>query len=93
LKDSRYVVYYDLLLYLQQQEEADEDCKASSADSKHDSKHDDAPLIYREESDGTYDMEVIPRRGGRVVQDDISLDEILENEVNRMPSKTRNIHK
>jgi hypothetical protein len=87
------VVYYDLLLHLQEQEENEEERKSAASDSKHESKHndDDAPKIYREESDGTYDMEVsIPRKGK--VRDEDSLDEILEGEVNRMSSKTR-VHK
>jgi hypothetical protein len=85
-----------LLLHLQQQEEVDEDSKA---DAKHggDSKDSDGgptPLIYREESDGTYDMDVIPRKrnlGGS--KDEPGLDEVLEDEVNKMSTKARSIHK
>jgi hypothetical protein len=91
LKDSRYVVYYDLLLHLQQREEADEENDAKHGDSKADAP----PLIYREESDGTYDMDVIPRKrnllGGS--KDEPGLDEVLEEEVNRASTKTRTIHK
>jgi hypothetical protein len=88
-------VYSDLLLHLQQQE-ADEDSKA---DAKHggDSKDSDGrtrSFISREESDGTYDMDVIPSKrnlGGS--KDEPGLDKILEDEVNKMSTKARSIHK
>jgi hypothetical protein len=112
LKDSRYVVYDDFLLHLQQQEEADEeDSKhsagpSSSFSSFSDAKHEDsktsadsdnkhaaaAPLLYREESDGTYDMDALPQRRGSKVEP--GLDEILEEESHRITTAgARRIHK
>ena len=80
LKGSRYVAYYDLLV---QQEDVREDSKSSSADAKHgDSKSESVP--HNPRNNGLV-------RVGSVVEP--GLDEVLEDETDRVLTKSRSMRK
>jgi hypothetical protein len=83
LHHSRFLVYSDLLVYFRNEEDSD---------SKNYSKEDDhSPKLHHEESDVNFDREqaTIPRKGDRKLHEGASLDQILEDEIDRMSSKTR----
>lgn len=89
--DSRYVVYYDLLLHLQEEEEKLEE---NMDEVKHDEKHSYHP---NSESKHDYDLPHVTHTAKHVPtkkesDDRLSLDEVLDEEVVRMSSKS-NLHK
>ncbi len=91
MQDSRYVVYYDLLLHLQEEEEKLE--TEMEVEGKHNSEHKlefyDPHKEEEKEKKIEQDRRPSHHHCQPVIEERLSLDETLDNEIERVSTKSR----